>query len=190
METAVKTRLYTPEEYLELERKSEEKSEYHDGEIITMAGGSINHNRIAGNIHSFLNLLSTGKDYEAFTSDLRLWISRYNRYVYPDVTVISGEPIFYQYQQDIITNPVIIFEVLSPSTKNFDRSDKFQFYRSIPELQEYIMIHQDQYYVEQFTKTVEGKWTLTEYESVETILILSSINTAIPLTDIYKRVHF
>ncbi len=190
MAISVKTRLYTPEEYLEIDRKAEQKSEYHEGEIITMAGGSINHSEIIGNVNAYLKYAFKSKDYRVFSSDLKLWIARYNRYVYPDVMVIAGRPILHQEQKDIITNPIIIFEVLSPSTKNFDRSDKFQLYRSIPELQEYVIIHQDQYYIEQFTKNVEKKWIFAETESERAMLILSSINIEIPLTYIYELVEF
>ncbi|WP_017720965.1 nSTAND1 domain-containing NTPase [Kamptonema formosum] len=120
----------------------------------------------------------------------RLWIPRYRIYTYPDVMVIQGEPVYHENRKDTITNPMLIVEVLSKSTKNYDRGDKFEFYRSIPELQEYIMIEQYRFKVEQFAKNSEGKWVLTEYDSADAVLALSSLDFQIPLRDIYERVNF
>lgn len=180
----------TPEEYLALEEAAESKSEYRDGEIVPMTGGTTNHNRIILSFCIYLGLALRGTSYEIFTGDVRLWIPRSRTYTYPDVMVIQGEPVYHENRKDTITNPVLIVEVLSKSTKNYDRGDKFEFYRSIPELQEYIMVDQYRFKVEHFAKTSEGKWVLTEYDSADSVLALSSPDFQIPLRDIYERVNF
>ncbi len=180
----------TPEEYLALEEAAESKSEYRDGEIVPMTGGTTNHNRIILSFCIYLGLALRGTSYEIFTGDVRLWIPRYRTYTYPDVMVIQGEPVYHENRKDTITNPVLIVEVLSKSTKNYDRGDKFEFYRSIPELQEYIMIDQYRFKVEQFAKNSEGKWVFSEYDSADAVLALSSLDFQITLRDIYERVNF
>jgi Uma2 family endonuclease len=117
---------YTPEEYLELEATADYKSEYIDGQIIAMAGASINHNRITGNFSAALNFAFKQQDkYEVFNSDMRLWIPQRLIYTYPDVMIIADEPEFFNNRTDTITNPQVIIEVLSKSTKSYDREDKF-----------------------------------------------------------------
>jgi Uma2 family endonuclease len=180
----------TPEEYLALEEAAESKSEYRDGEIVPMTGGTTNHNRIILSFCIYLGLALRGTSYEVFTGDVRLWIPRSRTYTYPDVMVIQGEPVYHENRQDTITNPVLIVEVLSKSTKNYDRGDKFEFYRSIPEFREYITIDQYRFKVEHFAKTSEGKWVLTEYDSADSVLALSSLDFQITLRDIYERVNF
>jgi Uma2 family endonuclease len=183
-------RYYTPEEYLELEEKAEYKSEYRDGEIIAMPGGTTNHNKIAGIFYKKFPLTVEAQDYEIYIGDVRLWIPRYRLYTYPDVMVIKGKPIYEGTGTTAIINPLLIIEVLSNSTKNYDKTDKFKYYRSIPEFQEYIMIDQCSYAVEQFAKQAQGQWLFKEYEGEDAVLILNSINFQIALGDIYERVDF
>jgi Uma2 family endonuclease len=190
MQTQTKPRYYTPEEYLKLEEKAEFRSEYHNGEIIPMTGGSLNHNRIAINLVTALKVALKGKGYEPFINDLRVWLARYSRYVYPDVLVIAGQPTLHENRNDTVTNPLMAVEVLSKSTGNYDQGEKFRYYRSIPELQEYVLIDQYKIHVEQFTKTPEGKWLLTEYESSDAVLTMSSFDFQISLSDIYDGVVF
>ncbi|MFM2060830.1 MAG: hypothetical protein RLZZ507_500 [Cyanobacteriota bacterium] len=181
---------YTPEEYLELEEKSEYKNEYRDGEIIPMTGGTTNHNKLALNLATSLNLALNDLDYEVYIGDVKLWIPRYQEFTYPDVMVIEGEPIYYSTNTTIVTNPLLIAEILSKSTKDYDRGDKFLYYRSIPEFKEYILIDQTQHYVMQYVKNNENQWLLTEYETEDAILKLSSINLQLPLKKLYKKVNF
>ncbi|AVH64765.1 Uma2 family endonuclease [Nostoc sp. 'Peltigera membranacea cyanobiont' N6] len=188
MQTQTPKTYYTPEEYLQLEETSESKNEYRDGEIVSMPGGTTNHNEIAGNFYANFKLTMRGKNYKIYMGDVKLWIQRYRIYIYPDVMVISGKPIYEGNGTTQVTNPSIIVEVLSNSTQNYDRTNKFRFYRSIPELQEYIMIDQYEYLVEQFTKNANGQWVLTEYESVDAILSLQSIDFQISFSDIYQGV--
>ncbi|WP_019502929.1 Uma2 family endonuclease [Pseudanabaena sp. PCC 6802] len=108
MQAQTKQRYFTPAEYLELEEKAEFRSEYHDGEIVAMTGGSINHNRIVGNLNAALKIALKGQAYEVFTNDLRLWLSQYRRYFYPDLMVVAGEPLFHENRNDTITNPLVI----------------------------------------------------------------------------------
>ncbi|HAO11393.1 MAG TPA: hypothetical protein DCQ51_09545 [Planktothrix sp. UBA8407] len=183
-------RYYTPEEYLALEETAINKSEYHDGEIVTITGGTTNHNSIIINLIANLKFGLRGKNYSLFTSDVRLWIPQTRRYVYPDIMVIQGEPIYQENNQTVVTNPLVIIEVLSNSTKDYDRGGKFLAYRSIPEFKEYILIDQYSYHIEQFAKNSNGKWVLTEYDLEDSILTLESVEFQIPMIEIYERINF
>jgi Uma2 family endonuclease len=183
-------RYYTPEEYLALEETAIDKSEYHDGEIIPMTGGTTNHNKLAGNFYKKFPLTIKEQDYEIFINDVRLWISQNRRYFYPDIMVIQEEPIYQENNQTVVTNPLVIIEVLSNSTKNYDRGNKFFFYRSIPTFREYILIDQYSYHIEQFAKNSKSKWELTEYDSEDSVLTLESVEFQIPIRDIYQRINF
>ncbi|MBS9395665.1 MAG: Uma2 family endonuclease [Dolichospermum sp. LBC05a] len=190
MQIQTSSKYYTPEEYLELEEKSEFKNEYIDGEIIPMTGGTTNHNEISGNFYLHFKLKMRNQNYKIYMGDVKLWLQRYQIYTYPDIMVIQGEPIYQGTGTTQVTNPLMIVEVLSKSTINYDKTDKFRFYRSLPELKEYIMINQYECFIEQFAKNAEGQWVLTEYESVNDILSLKSIDFQIPFNDIYEGVNF
>ncbi|MBS9387253.1 MAG: Uma2 family endonuclease [Dolichospermum sp. BR01] len=184
------TRYYTPEEYLELEEKAEYKSEYRDGEIIPMTGGTTNHNKIAGNFYAYLKFGLKKQNYDVYIGDVRLWIPRYRQHTYPDIMVIQGEPIYTGANTTTVMNPLLIAEVLSKSTSNYDQSDKFMYYRSIPEFKEYILINQYQYHVMQYVKTDDSKWIFTELQSESDILTLETIDFQITLSDLYEQVNF
>ncbi|MCD8489205.1 MAG: Uma2 family endonuclease [Desertifilum sp.] len=186
----VQTRHYTPEEYLAWEEQADFKSEYRDGEIVPMTGGTTNHNKIALNVAAYLKFALKGQNYDVYIGDVRLWIPRYRQYTYPDVMVIQGEPIYTGTSTTTVTNPQFIIEVLSKSTKNYDLGDKFIYYRSIPEFQEYIAIDQTKYHVIQHQRTHEGQWILTEYESESQVIALNSVEVQLSLSDIYERVNF
>lgn len=190
MEIKTEKPYYTPEEYLALEESSEYKSEYHDGEIIPMTGGTINHNIIAGNFYAYLKYTLRGQSYKVFFADVRLWISLKNRYVYPDVMIIQGKPVYAGTGKTTITNPLIIVEVLSESTKNYDKGEKFDFYRSIPEFREYILIEQSKYCLAQYTKNSENQWLFTEYNGKDNVLNLATVEVQIPFSGIYQEVDF
>jgi Uma2 family endonuclease len=181
---------YTPEEYLELEEKAEYKNEYIDGEIVPITGGTTNHNKIAGNFYKNFPLSVNGQDYDVYIGDVKLWIPRYHIYTCPDVIVIKGTPVYQGKGTTIVTNPLAIVEVLSKSTKNYDRSDKFKYYRSIPSFQEYILIDQYSFAIEKFIKQSEGEWIFREYEGEDAILGMDSVEFKISLRDIYARVDF
>ncbi len=181
---------YSPEKYLELESAAEHKSEYRDGQIIPMAGGTPNHNRTAGNFYASLSFALKGQAYDVFIGDMRLWISQTRLYTYPDVMIVSGQLQFAEGRRDTITNPLIIAEVLSESTQNYNQGEKFRLDRTIPSLQEYILIEQLEIHVEQFSKTDNNKWILSEYDNQNALLPLSSIEFQISLLDIYDQVEF
>jgi Uma2 family endonuclease len=186
----VKPLLYSPEEYFKLEETAEFKHEYRDGDIIPMSGGTTNHNQIAGNDYFQLKLALRGQKYRLFIGDVRLWMAEHRLYTYPDLMVIKGDVIYHENRKDTVLNPLVIIEILSESTGSYDHGDKFKYYRSIPEFQEYILIDQYQYSVEQFVKTETGKWQVNFYESVDSILTLSTLDFAINLTDLYEQVNF
>ncbi len=186
----LQARTYTPKEYLQLEEQAEYKSEYRDGEIIPITGGTTNHNEISLNLVTNLKFSLKKQNYRVYMADVRLWIPRYRLYTYPDVMLIKGETIYADRGTTTITNPVMITEVLSPSTQNYDQGDKFTYYRSIPEMEEYILVSQQKYHVMQYTKTEAGKWLLSEYETEDALIQLSSVDWEFELSEIYAGVDF
>ena len=185
-----KEKFYSPDEYRELEETAEFRNEYRDGEIVQMSGGSINHSRIIRNLSRVLGNLLEGQPYELFHNDLRLWIPRYRRGTYPDVMVIEGEPVFNEGRSDEILNPMLIVEVLSKSTNNFDKEDKFRFYRSIPELREYVLVSQYEFLVEQYIKTESNEWLFREYEGETATVFFASMGVQMSMSEIYVKVVF
>jgi Uma2 family endonuclease len=183
-------RYYSTEEYLALEEVADYKSEYIDGEIVPMAGGSTNHNQIALNFSTELNFAFKKLNYRVFMSDVRLWIPQRRIYTYPDVMVVVGEPEYYNNRTDTITNPRVIIEVLSPSTKGYDRSKKFEAYRTIPTFGEYLLIDQTRIYIEHFSKTDKKRWSFGEYDESDEAIALASVSFEISLVDIYNKVNF
>ena len=181
---------YSFAEYLQLEETAAYKNEYQDGEIVPMTGGTTDHNKIALNFAAYLKFALKGQKYNIFIGDVKLWIAQYRQATYPDVMLIEGEPIYYETGKTTITNPRLIVEVLSKSTQNYDQGDKFLYYRSLPEFQEYILISQSRPYVMQYNKTEENKWLLTEYEGENASLSLTSVNFALSFQEIYEGVTF
>ena len=181
---------YTPEEYLTLEEKATEKHEYRDGEIALMPGGTTNHNQIAGNFYRQFPLKIQNQDYYVYINDVRLWIAQYRIFTYPDVMVIKGKPMYEGKGTSNVTNPLIIVEVLSQSTRDYDRTDKFQYYRSIPEFREYILIDQYRFYVSQYFKQEDGKWIFNDYQGEDSVLKLACDEFEISFQDLYERVDF
>jgi Uma2 family endonuclease len=181
---------FTPDEYLELEVNSAERHEYIDGEIILMTGGMPNHNTISGNFYATLNFALKRQPYRVFITDQRLWIPRQRIYTYPDVMLIQGDLQLQEGRKDTVINPLMIAEVLSDSTEAYDRSGKFAAYRTIPSLQEYVLIDQYSLHVEQYYKTEPRKWIFSEYDGAEAILSLNSVAFEISLADLYDKVDF
>lgn len=181
---------YTPDEYLNFEVNSDTRHEYINREIIPMTGGTPEHNEIASILNAALRISLKGKPYSIFVADQRLWIPDRNLYTYPDVMVISRPLQRQQGRTDTITNPLMIAEVLSKSTKSYDRDEKFSAYRTIPTFQEYLLIDQYTPHVEQYSKTDFRKWIFTEYEDTETSISLSSIACEIRVGDLYDSIEF
>jgi Uma2 family endonuclease len=180
----------TEEQYLALEETAESKSEYLDGKIIPMTGGSTNHNQIAGNLYIALSLALKKQNYRIFIGDVRLWVPKVRLYTYPDVMAILGEPEYHKNRTDTIINPQVIVEVLSKSTKNYDRGDKFTFYKTLPSFREYILIDQTKIKVEQYSKTENKRWLYCEYDEEDTAVVFNSFQVEVPLSDVYEQVNF
>jgi Uma2 family endonuclease len=190
MTIAEETRYYSPEEYLEFEVNSELRHEYINGLIIPMTGGTPNHNKIAGNLYVAIHFALKRQPYEVYYTDQRLWIPKRRIHTYSDVMVVQTPLMFAEGRNDTITNPVMIAEVLSKSTKGYDRDEKFAAYRTIASFQEYILIDQYTIHVEQYVKTDNKKWMFLEYEDINDTLNLTSIPGQISLADIYEKIDF
>jgi Uma2 family endonuclease len=177
--------MLTEEQYLTIERAAEFRSEFLDGEMFAMSGGSTNHARLQTNILVEISIGLRGSACEAFGSDFRIKISS-RMYTYPDVSVVCGEPRVAG--DDNLLNPVVIFEGLSPSTERHDRGLKFQHYRTIDSLKDYILVHQDQVRIERYTHRPDHTWTLRDYQTREEHLRIDSIGVSIALERIYDRI--
>jgi Uma2 family endonuclease len=189
MSTKQKT-LISPQEYLALEREAEYKSEYYAGEVFALAGASLRHNLIAGNVLAALHTQLKGGDCQVYPSDLRLKVPQIPYYTYPDVTVVCGEPQVEDDHRDNLLNPIVIVEVLSRSTERHDRTSKFESYRRIETLREYVLIAQDSYRVEHYRKQLDGSWIFSETTDTTETLKLASIGCELDLSDIYAQVDF
>ena len=182
--------VYTFQEYLAFEEKAESKNEYRQGRIVAMAGASLTHNRIASNIHAALYNALPASPCAVYMSDLRLWIAQANRAVYPDIMVICGEPQLVAGRTDTVTNPTLIIEVLSKSTVEDDRSDKFQAYWTLSAFAEYVLVDQYRLRVEYFRRVSEKLWELLVFTQPDDVLSLKSIGVELPLAQIYRQVQW
>lgn len=182
-------KIYTPEAYLEFEVNSDTRHEYINGEIIPMTGGTPEHNEIASILNAILRVALKGKPYSIFIADQRLWIPAYNLYTYPDVMVAPRPLERQQGRTDTIINPVMVAEILSKSTKSYDRDEKFAAYRTIPSFQEYLLVDQYSIHVEQYFKADPHHWIFTEYNGSESMFSLSSIPCEIRLADLYEGIE-
>ena len=190
MTLAQETRYYSPQEYLELEVNSEIRHEYINGLIIPMTGGTPNHNQLALNFSGTLNYLLKRQPYQVFVTDQRLWIPSRKIHTYPDIMVVKTPLEYEEGRTDTLVNPVMIAEVLSKSTKGYDRDEKFAAYRTIPTLQEYILIDQYTIHIEQYFKTDNNQWIFSEFTDGNINLNLASISCQMTLSDIYDKVDF
>jgi Uma2 family endonuclease len=181
---------YSVEEYLQMEEKAVEKHEYYQGEIFAMSGSKVPHNIITGNVFGNLLFKLKGKSCQPFNSDQRIHVEKNTLFTYPDVSVVCGEIHTLNSDDWNVTNPTVIIEVLSPSTKNYDRGDKFKLYRDIPSLKEYVLIDSESISVEAFYINDQDHWELIEHTNISETLLLSSIQTELALKDIYERIVF
>jgi len=184
------TKNYTIDEYLELEIASETRNEYCNGEIIPITGGTPNHNDISGNLYILLKSALRGKDYRTFYADQRLWIPSVRLYTYPDVMVLPKPLELQTGRTDTVMNPCFIAEVLSKSTQNYDRIEKFAAYRTIPSFQEYLFIDQYQVRVEHYVKTAVNQWLFSEYDDPNISLFLSFFELQFQISDLYENIEF
>lgn len=179
----------TPEEYLEIERQAETKSEYVFGEVFAMSGASLRHSLIATNVAAELRAQLKKRPCTVHASDLRVKNVAEN-YFYPDVVVICGDPEYDDAHRDTILNPRVIVEVLSDSTQNYDRGGKFAQYRKLDSLAEYVVIAQSAPHVEHHVRQPDNQWILRETEDATDVIALASVDCVLPLAEIYDKVDF
>lgn len=188
---AIKNQIYTLEEYLELDHNSEEKIEFWDGNVFTLAGASEVHDRIQGNSYFALRSKLQGRNCRVFLSDMRVGVPAYPPYRYPDLSALCGQATIETLgKQDILTNPQLIIEILSDSTADFDRGYKFTYYKSIESFTEYILIAQDRPHVSQFIKQSANNWLNREFNSLQDKFYLASLDCELELTELYEGVEF
>jgi Uma2 family endonuclease len=180
---------YTPEEYLALERQAEYKSEYFNGEIFAMTGASRRHNLVAANILASLHGQLRKRPCEVYSSDMRVKVSPTGLYTYPDVVVVCGEPSFDDQQKDTLLNPTVLVEVLSKSTASYDRGEKFEHYRKLDSLAEYLVVAQNKYHAEHYIRQPDNRWLLSETDDGQQTIHLSAIECDLALADIYDKVE-
>lgn len=182
---------FTPDEYLRFEREAGTRHEFLDGEIYEMAGESLSHSRICINLAAEVHNKLRGKSCEALSPNMKVRTSAASLFAYPDLTIVCGEPLFHDAKKDVLTNPKVIFEVLSPSTADYDRTTKFQKYRMGNEtLTDFILVSQDKFFVEHFVKQPDGNWLYHSYGEITDVLKIETIECEIILAEIYDRVEF
>jgi Uma2 family endonuclease len=180
----------SPEEYLEQERRAEYKSEYLAGEVFAMAGASRRHGLIVTNLIGELRQQLKGKPYEVYSGHLRLRVTLAGLYTYPDVMVVYADVQFADDQKDTVLNPVVLIEVLSESTSDYDRGRKFESYRTLPSLREYLTVAQDKPHIEHWTRQQEDSGSLVEFSNLSQTIRLASIDCVLPLKEIYDKIDW
>ena len=187
--TAQPKRDMTEAEYLDHERASITKSDYYDGHVYAMTGAKEPHNLIAGNVIASLHGQLRRKPCRVYPSDMRVKVIQTGLNTYPDVVVLCGLPQFVDEKRDTITNPIVIIEILSPSTERYDRGMKFRHYRSIETLRDYILIAQDRQHIEHYTRHENGQWLFEETSINEERISIQSIECVLSLEDTYEKVE-
>ncbi|MGA9769443.1 MAG: Uma2 family endonuclease [Blastocatellia bacterium] len=179
---------HTPQEYLAIERATQQKNEYFNGEIFARGGASERHNLIVGNVFASLHTQVRGKPCKVYSSDMRVRINATGLYTYPDVVALCGEASFDDEQQDTLLNPDIVIDLLSKSTEGYDRGDKFAHYRKIESLKEYVLISQDKNRIERYLRQPDNQWLMSEVSQLQETLNLPSINCTLLISDVYDKV--
>jgi len=187
--TVTESKTYTDDEYLSLEVESDNRNEYRNGEIVPMTGGTPAHNELIRALTVVLSLGLHRKPYQLFLADQRLWIPERNIYTYPDAMIVSRPIELKPGRKDTVINPIVIAEVLSDSTKAYDRDEKFAAYRTIATFQEYLLIDQYQPHLEQYVKQRANQWLFTEYSGLEAKVSLATVGVEIALADLYENVE-
>ncbi len=180
----------TPEQYLEIECQAEFRSEYLHGEMFAMTGASFQHARIVSRTSNELGLAVRGRNCDVLTTDMRVHVPATGLYTCPDVMVTCGPVQLQDKHQDILLNPILIVEVLSPSTMNYDSGEKFRHYRSIPSFREYLLLAQHEIRAEHHVRQPDGSWVFREYSGATDVVRLESIDCALALALVYERVEF
>ncbi len=180
----------TLEEYIELDKNSEERLEYFDGQVVSMSGGSLSHNRIAINVITGLHSRSANRECSLLPADMRLKVPKAPPYRYADVVMVCGSPLIEKIQGlDVLVNPTLIVEILSDSTEAYDRGNKFLAYQSIESFEEYLLIAQDRPYVTHYLRQPDGHWLRSDIEGLEREIKLVTLGQSIPLREIYVNVE-
>ncbi len=187
---ATKKKILTEKEYLAVERTAEIKSEFFQGEMFGLAGTTVRHNAIVNNVVLRIGSKLKKTNCSFYTLDIKVKIQKSGLYTYPDFMAVCGEPQFIDEEKDVIINPVLIVEVLSPSTEQYDRTTKFSHYRKIETLNEYILIAQESARVEQFVKLKNEQWVYSEYKSLSQSISFHSIQQKLSLNKIYSGIVF
>ncbi len=183
--------LLTPAEYLAAERRGTTKHEYYDGTVVAMVGASWAHNLIVGDTYYALATRLNHTGCEPVANDMRVWVPTRRSYLYPDLVVVCGAPEFQDSAVDTLLNPTLVAEVLSPSTAAFDLGAKFAYYRSLPSLQEYLLIAQERPHLTLYRREADGRWWLSEAEGLAaSIELLTGGGLTLPLAEVYARVRF
>jgi len=180
----------TPEQYLDIERQAERKSEYWQGEMFAMAGAGEPHNLLVTSISAQFYVQLRSSVSRTYAHDMRVRITATGLYTYPDIVVVCGAPQFLDGRRDTLLNPTLIVEVLSPSTEAYDRGRKFEHYQSIDSLKQYLLVASERVHADLFTRQPGGQWLLTAASSIEDAMDLESVGCRITLRDSYERVEF
>ena len=187
--TSQTKRCFTPEEYLAIERHAEQRSEYLAGEIFAMGGASERHNLIVTNIVGELRSQLKGRPCKVYSSDMRVKVNPTGLYTYPDVVVLCGEACFDDTQKDTLLNPTVVIEVLSASTEAYDRGEKFEHYRKLASLVEYLLVAQERHHIEHYLRQSDHQWLLSEADGRQDIVQLPSITCELALAEVYDKVE-
>jgi len=179
----------SPSEYLTFEREAADRHEYYKGEIFAMSGASFKHNIIEDNVRGTLHTFLKGKNCRSFGSNLRVHIPQNTLYTYPDVLIVCDKPIFQDDTFDTLLNPTVIIEILSPSTANYDRGAKFDLYREINSLKEYILIDASTIHFVHYVKNADNTWTLSESKTLADSFYINAIGLKLPLLEVYASVE-
>ncbi|HEX9959552.1 MAG TPA: Uma2 family endonuclease [Pyrinomonadaceae bacterium] len=183
--------VFTIAEYLDYERFAESRHEFLDGTVYAMAGESPRHSTICFNLYGITHPQLRGKRCRGFSPNMKVATGDKGLFSYPDLAIVCGEPLYHDDKQDVLTNPQVIFEVLSPSTQNYDRGEKFLRYTNTLEtLTDYVLISQDAPLVEHFQKQADGNWLKFEVSGLESILKLAAVECDVPLSELYYLVDF
>lgn len=188
---AIEPKIYTIEEYFELEEMAVEKHEFENGKITLMPGGTAIHNEIAANVIYALKkaIKVLEQKFKVYNSDMKIAVPKFESFVYPDAVVICEKPEYYKTRKDVIINPLLVVEVASPSTEAYDRELKFHKYRTLSSFQEYVILHQHQVWASIYRREGEDLWRTLDLQGMESTLELHSIGCTIPLADIYEGVE-
>lgn len=187
--TALPKPIYNAEEYLALEEPADYRSQFYNGEIFSMAGASRRHNTASMNTAGSLHFQLRNRPCEIYQNDMRVKVSP-DLYTYPDIVIVCGEPQIEKKHGENLLNPLVIIEVLSPSTEKFDRGEKARPYRLMPSLEEYVLISQDAMHIEHFVRQNNGGWLLTELSAADDVLELPTISCQVSLSDVYAKIDF